>query len=139
MNHVSTETPAEAKAHIYQGPIFDGDTHLYEVDDSYSRYLPKELTAEWGVEWKVGTDGEYAMYVGHRKVEVSAGGRKWTREMRSTQGLYSSHDPRLHFGLGPVAAIDEVVVLWPSGRKSVIAAPKLDALLTVREPEEVSR
>jgi hypothetical protein len=66
-------TATAEKPHVYTGKIFDGDTHLYEVPDTYSRYLPKELEKEWGFQWKKGADGEYAMYVGHRKVETSAG------------------------------------------------------------------
>ena len=65
---MSTTSP-----HIYTGPIFDGDTHLYETPDAYSRYLPEQFKKDWGYQWKVGDDGEYALYVGHRKIEVSAG------------------------------------------------------------------
>jgi hypothetical protein len=67
---------------------------------------------------------------------VLAGGRVWTREMKTAQGLYSANDPRLHFGLGPVGSIERVEVRWPSGRRSVVETPSLDAVLTVYEPEE---
>jgi len=70
------------------------------------------------------------------KVRVTAGRRTWVREMRTTQGLYSSHDPRLHFGLGNVELIDRVEVLWPSGKRSTVEHPKLDAALVVDEPEK---
>jgi len=70
------------------------------------------------------------------RVRVTAAGRTWLREVRATQGLYSSHDPRLLFGLGDVASVDAVEVLWPGGRRSRIEHPPLDALLVVDEPEE---
>ena len=58
----------------YTGPIFDGDTHIYEQADSWSRYLPKQYEKDWGFNWKVGKDGQYALYIGSdRKIEVSAG------------------------------------------------------------------
>jgi hypothetical protein len=69
-------------------------------------------------------------------VTVHAGGRSWTREVRLTQGLYSSHDPRLHFGLGRVDAVDRVEIRWPTGRVQVVQDPPLDAFLTVREVSE---
>jgi hypothetical protein len=68
-------------------------------------------------------------------VRVVAEGRTWTREMRAVQGLYSSHDPRLHFGLGDVTGVERVEVVWPGGARSVLVAPPLDAVLTVHEPE----
>jgi predicted TIM-barrel fold metal-dependent hydrolase len=67
------QTHDAAAAPSYEGPIFDGDTHIYEQADSWSRYLPKEYRQDWGYHWKKGEDGEYALYVGSRKVEVSAG------------------------------------------------------------------
>ena len=58
----------------YSGPIFDCDTHLYEVDDSYSRYLPAKYKPDWSYEWRhAADDGEWALHIGSRKVEVSAG------------------------------------------------------------------
>ena len=68
---VAAET-AEPKAHRYQGPIFDADTHLYETPDAFTRYMPKEYVEDWGLHYKTGDDGQFALYVGPRKVEISA-------------------------------------------------------------------
>ena len=64
---VSSETSRR-----YQGPIFDADTHLYETPDAFTRYMPTALKERWGLHYKVGDDGQYALYVGPRKVEISA-------------------------------------------------------------------
>src|SRR6266481_9436031 len=69
----SMQTQAEANVPTYEGPIFDGDTHLYEQADSWSRYLPKQYEKDWSYRWMKGADGEYALYVGQRKIEVTAG------------------------------------------------------------------
>lgn len=58
---------------VYTGPIFDGDSHEYEVDDAFMRHLPEKYREDWGIRWQVGEDGQYAMYVGKRKVHPSAG------------------------------------------------------------------
>ena len=53
--------------------------------------------------------------------------------MRATQGLYSSHDPRLFFGLGPVEE-SSGPVHWPSGARSEVERPALNSVLTLTEP-----
>jgi len=60
-------------APAYSGPIFDGDTHLYETEDAWSRYLPKQYEKDWRYHFKIDEDGYRALYIGERKVEVSAG------------------------------------------------------------------
>jgi predicted TIM-barrel fold metal-dependent hydrolase len=56
----------------YVGPIFDADTHLYETPDAFTRYLPAHLKEQWGVGYRRGDDEQFALYVGRRKVEISA-------------------------------------------------------------------
>ena len=73
MNSATTTSDAGHQKHIYNGPIFDGDTHVVEVADSWSRHLPRKYAKDWTYRWKTGTDGEYCLYVGERKVEVCAG------------------------------------------------------------------
>jgi predicted TIM-barrel fold metal-dependent hydrolase len=67
------EWKAEAALPTYDGPIFDGDTHLYEAPDAWSRYLPEKFKKDWEFHFKTGADGEFALYVGDRKVEISGG------------------------------------------------------------------
>jgi predicted TIM-barrel fold metal-dependent hydrolase len=51
----------------YSGPIFDGDTHIYEQADAYSRYLPEQYRKALEVRHVV-EDGKYPLYVGPWKV-----------------------------------------------------------------------
>ena len=60
------------RASVYSGPIFDADTHIWETPDAFTKYFPADLKADWGVEAKKGPDGQFAFYVGSRKVEISA-------------------------------------------------------------------
>jgi len=49
-------------------------------------------------------------------------------------GSYAStSDPRLHFGLGDAAIIDEVEVHWPGGAKERFAAAQIDRIVTLTE------
>jgi predicted TIM-barrel fold metal-dependent hydrolase len=57
----------------YDGPIFDCDTHLYEVSDAWSRHLPAQYRQDWDTRFKTGPDGEYALYVGEQKIEITGG------------------------------------------------------------------
>ena len=48
----------------YTGPIFDADTHFWETDDAWTAYLSKDVAEKYGVTFKKGDDGDFAMYVG---------------------------------------------------------------------------
>ncbi len=67
------------------------------------------------------------------RVEVLAAGRTWTREQRLSHGLYSSHDPRLHFGVGH-SAVERIRVRWPSGATSELEGPQLERYHEIVEP-----
>lgn len=56
----------------YTGPIFDADTHFWETDEAWTKYLPQGAAEKYGVTFRKGDDGDFAMYVGPRKVEISA-------------------------------------------------------------------
>jgi len=69
-------------------------------------------------------------------VSVLAGDRVWKRTVRPGSGYCSSHDPRVHFGLGPVARIDKIHVLWPDGQRPASSVMQ-DALRRHPESAEV--
>src|SRR6266705_1984662 len=106
--------PNEAAKPTYDGPIFDGDTHLYETGDAWSRYLPEKYRKDWLIHWKTGEDGEFASYIGERKIEVSAGyytedGRvpppgklhEWLRAMKEGKAEVDMRVPMTPDMLGP--------------------------------------
>lgn len=57
-------------APLYDGPIFDGDTHIQEKDYAFfSKYLPEKYHREWLPARKHGADGRFGLYVGETRVE----------------------------------------------------------------------
>ncbi len=68
------------------------------------------------------------------RVRVTAGGMTQSASPRAGESYLSSHDPRLHFGLGKAREAD-VEISWPSGARS--QHPKLAAGREhrLREPE----
>lgn len=56
----------------YSGPIFDADTHFWETNEAWTKHLPRDAAEKYGVTFRKGDDGDFAMYVGPRKVEISA-------------------------------------------------------------------
>jgi enediyne biosynthesis protein E4 len=129
-----------ARGIAFGDPDDDGDVDALVVDVDEQPRLLENRTPKRGHWIAIRTVGTASNRDGiGARVLLKAGGRTWMREMKTTQGLYSSHDPRLHFGLGPVGAVEAVEVRWPSGRRSVIEAPALDRFLTVTEPAEVAK
>jgi hypothetical protein len=51
------------------------------------------------------------------RVRIEAAGRAQAREVDPHFGYLSSHDPRVHFGLGSAERVERVTVRWPDGRE----------------------
>ena len=64
------------------------------------------------------------------RVEVVAGGTRQVKERQSGGSYLSSHDPRLHFGLGEVTRAD-VKVHWPDGTTQSVTRVQADQILRV--------
>ena len=68
------------------------------------------------------------------RVTVQAGTRTLLRDLASGGSYLSSHDPRLHFGLGDAARVDRLVVDWPDGRQSVMVDVEVDRFVELSRP-----
>jgi len=69
------------------------------------------------------------------RVEVFAGGKRWTAERLASSGYLSQDDDRMHFGLGAADAIDRILIHWPSGREQTVEKQVVDRVITVEEPK----
>jgi enediyne biosynthesis protein E4 len=55
------------------------------------------------------------------------------------RGFQSSVDLTMVFGLGTLATIDSVVVVWPDDRKQTLRQPKANQVLTLKQQEATER
>ncbi|WP_412069029.1 FG-GAP-like repeat-containing protein [Rubrivirga sp. IMCC43871] len=72
------------------------------------------------------------------RVEAHGGGRRWIREVRAGESYLSQHEGAAHFGLGAVARLDSVVVVWPGGHRDVVRDVAVDRSMEVAESAAVA-
>ena len=65
------------------------------------------------------------------KVTVEAGGKRWVHHVAPGASYLSSNDPRLHFGLGEVSAIDRLEVRWPDGSSETFSVKQVDQFVVL--------
>ena len=67
------------------------------------------------------------------RLDVEAGGRKQTREVRTASSYLSQNALTAHFGLGAAGKADRLTVRWPDGRLQVLVdVPKDRRIVLVR-------
>jgi hypothetical protein len=67
------------------------------------------------------------------QVTVTLEGRTLIRDLAVGDSFLSTHDPRLHFGLGDADVVDKVDVQWPDGSHTVRTNVKARQFLVVRK------
>jgi enediyne biosynthesis protein E4 len=67
------------------------------------------------------------------RVKVVSGGATQVDEAKGGMSYQSAHDPRLHFGLGDQARVEQVEVRWPSGTVDKLTSLAADRLVTIKE------
>jgi len=67
-------------------------------------------------------------------VRAQVDGKTIVREINSASSYLSSSDSRLHLGLGAAKTIQQLEILWPSGRRQMLTDVAANQILTVKEP-----
>jgi hypothetical protein len=67
------------------------------------------------------------------RVKVRAGDLTLYDQRKGGMSYQSAQDPRLHFGLGQRARVDELEILWPSGTATRLTGLKVDQIIAVKE------
>ncbi len=63
------------------------------------------------------------------KLSLYAGGKMFYQEQQPVRGFQSSVDPVLNFGLGNIAKLDSLAVVWPRGERQVLRGVAADQKL----------
>jgi hypothetical protein len=94
----------------------DGDIDCLVANiDGVPRLLRNDIQDSNWVMFRVKGDKGNRDGLGAR-LTLSAGSVTQIWEIKRSVGVYSSSDPRAHFGLGTAKTIDRLKVKWPSGR-----------------------
>jgi hypothetical protein len=68
-------------------------------------------------------------------VTVKANGMTLVQPVIAVNGYLTSSDPRPHFGLGQATQAESVEILWPDGKRQVLAGVKANQILKVKQGE----
>lgn len=132
---------------VYTGPIFDADTHFWETDDAWTRYLPQGAAEKYGVTFRKGEDNDFAMYVGPRKVEISADhlfedGRvpapgklhEWLRAMKDGKSEIDLHVRKTADMMEPAARVQRLDA-WDVRSSIVFIGNMITAISFLDDPQ----
>ena len=106
------------------GPVF-----VWMNGGGDNRWVSLRLKGRMGIDGM----GSNADGVGAR-VYLTADGRTQIQEVRAGSSYLSMDSIELEFGLGEAETVEEIRVLWPSGRDQVIENVAVDQVLEVIEP-----
>lgn len=101
----------------------DGDLDLLETNlTGRARLLKNEFAGKGNWLSIRATDPRYGGRDAYGAlIDVTAGGRSWRRLLNPGSSYLSSHDPRVHFGLGDATEVDKIEVLWPDGLRETFS------------------
>jgi hypothetical protein len=131
--------PAFARAEIGRGAAFgdvdnDGDVDILVTNNGGPvRLLVNQADASGkSLQVRVEQASRERFALG-AWVGLERAGRKTLWRRVKTDGSYlSASDSRVHFGLGPAASVDAIVVKWPDGQQERWTSLKVERFVTLR-------
>ncbi|MDP7070020.1 MAG: CRTAC1 family protein [Phycisphaerales bacterium] len=100
----------------------DGGVDIVVVNKDAPANLYRNIAADRG-NWIVldlrAQDGRPAIGA---LVSARLGARTLTRPVQRASSYMASNDPRVHIGLGPATALEDVTIQWPDGRSQTIGS-----------------
>jgi hypothetical protein len=112
----------------------DGDIDVYIVNlDDHGILLRNDLGNQnnWLIIHLVGRESNKDA-IGTR-VRLTAGGTVQINQKKGGCGYLSQNDPRLHFGIGKLNAVEKIEIIWPSGKEKVLEDIEANQILVIEE------
>ena len=102
---------------VYSDLDNDGDLDLVvnNLEDFASIYRNNNTNSNF-IGFKL--EGEDNQLPVGARIHLKASGKYQMQELNLSRGYLSSVSPRVHFGLGTITELEEVIIEWPDGRKS---------------------
>ena len=69
------------------------------------------------------------------RVYLTSGGRTQVQEVRAGSSYLSMDSINLEFGLGKSDEVEQIEIIWPSGRTQIIEGVDANQVLDITEPE----
>ncbi len=110
----------------------DGDLDLCVSNNAGPAYLLENVAAAGhGVLFSVlDARGREAL---HARLSIEAGGVRQTRQVQRAGSYLSSHDVRVHFGLGEATRVERVLVTWRDGAREAFGPFDADRVHTLQQ------
>jgi len=113
----------------------DGELDLYLANHGTGNVLVRNdlNTGNHWIQLEVRSP-QYGLAVGSTRVECHAAGLVQVREVGAGSGYLGQNSHVVHFGLGPVASVDSLVVHAATGAHARLVAPAIDTRHTLGLP-----
>ncbi|MBI2947823.1 MAG: CRTAC1 family protein [Verrucomicrobia bacterium] len=93
----------------------DGDLDIVVINRDGPLHLLRNVAPKHGNWITFRVLNRKAAWAINANLRVEAGGQTFWRHVQPNQSYCSSHDPRVHVGLGAARAVERVIVRWPYG------------------------
>jgi len=98
----------------------DGGVDIVVINRDDQAYLLMNLNVGKGNFVKLQLLNRNGAPAQNATVRFTLGGKTQRREVRTSGGYVSAHDPTLHIGVGDAKSITDLVITWPDGTKQQI-------------------